>query len=81
MQSFADEVTVESPCGGVGPNRRNHCARGLLILLVCDCGTSLDLRLSLPSRWPPLTGTDSRSLRCASVCVYRFRGGDVCVCN
>ena len=31
MYSFADEVTVESTFGGVGPYRCNHGARGLLI--------------------------------------------------
>ena len=30
MQSFADDVTVESPFGGVAPIRRNHGTRGLL---------------------------------------------------
>ena len=51
-------IIVESPFCDVGLKRRNHGARGLF-LPACSCGTSLwfDLRLSLPSCWPPLAAS------------------------
>ena len=58
MQSFADEVTVESLFGGVAPNRRNHGARGLLISACVSLRHMARIRpatvvaQSLASFWP-----------------------------